>query len=90
MPELTGITVLVPVLNGAETLTDTLTAIAARFTCTRAVSNVSGNTDPAGLPNMKLITLTVSWSGLDGRPHALKFQTRYAKNGLSDYFYVAH
>ncbi len=74
----------------ATTLDATLTAIAARFTCTRQVSNVSGKTDLAGLPNMKLITLTVGWIGLDGRTHSLAFQTRYAKNGLSDYFYVAH
>ncbi len=74
----------------ATPLDATLTAIAARFTCTRAVSNVSGKTDLAGQPNMKLITLTVNWTGLDNRPHSLKFETRYAKNGLSDYFYVAH
>lgn len=74
----------------ATPLDATLTAIAARFTCTREVSNVTGKTDLSGAPNMKLITLTVAWTALDGRPHALKFQTRYAKNGLSDYFYVAH
>lgn len=79
------------ITTGSSTPLDaTLTAIAARFTCTREVSNVSGKNDLAGQPNMKLITLTVNWSGLDGRPHALKFQTRYAKNGLSDYLYVAH
>lgn len=79
------------ITTGSSTPLDaTLTAIAARFTCIREVSNVSGKTDLSGQPNMKLITLIVSWTALDGRPHALRFQTRYAKNGLSDYFYVAH
>lgn len=79
------------ITTGTATALDaTLTTIASRFTCTRAVSNVTGKTDPLGQPNMKLITLTVSWKGIDGRDHNLKFQTRYAKNGLSDYFYVAH
>lgn len=79
------------ITTGTATPLDALlTNIAARFTCTREVSNVSGKTDPAGLPNMKQIALTVRWTGLDGRPHSLRFETRYAKNGLSDYFYVAH
>jgi Na+-transporting NADH:ubiquinone oxidoreductase subunit NqrC len=71
------------ITTGTSTPLDaTLTNIAARFTCVREVSDFK--------TNMKLITLTVSWTALDGRPRALKFQTRYAKNGLSDYFYVAH
>jgi len=48
------------------------------------VASISGRTD------IKLITLTVSWTGLDGRAHQLTSETRYAKNGLSDYFYVSH
>lgn len=70
--------------GSSTTLDSTLTTIANRFTCTRLIENVSGKTD------MKLITLNVSWTGIDGRSHTLRFQTRYAKNGLSDYFYVAH
>ncbi len=73
------------ITSGSSTPLDaTLTAIANRFTCTRLVENVSGKTD------MKQITLVVTWNGVDGRGHSLRFQTRYAKNGLSDYFYVAH
>lgn len=73
------------ITSGSATPLDaTLTTIANRFACTRYVEDVSGK------PNMKRITLNVSWNGVDGRPHALRFETRYAKNGLSDYFYVAH
>lgn len=68
----------------ATTLDAMLTTIANRFTCTRLVEDVSGKTD------MKQVTLRVAWTGIDGRTHDLNFQTRYAKNGLSDYFYVAH
>jgi type II secretory pathway pseudopilin PulG len=71
--------------TGTSTSLDaTLTAIAARFTCTRLISDISGRA------NIKQITLNVSWTGVDGRPHQLSFETRYAKNGLSDYFYVSH
>ena len=73
------------ITSGSSTPLDaTLTAIANRFTCTRLVEDISGKSE------MKRITLNVAWSGVDGRAHSLKFQTRYAKNGLSDYFYVAH
>lgn len=68
----------------ATTLDATLTTIANRFTCTRTVEDISGKAD------MKVITLVVAWTGIDGRAHDLRFQTRYARNGLSDYFYVAH
>ena len=61
-----------------------LDRIAHRFTCVRTVEAISGRAD------IRLITLYVSWVGVDGRTHLLSFQTRYAKNGLSDYFYVAH
>jgi hypothetical protein len=73
------------ITSGTSTTLDaTLTTIANRFTCTRQVADISGRSD------IKLITLTVSWTGLDGRAHRLSSETRYAKNGLSDYFYVSH
>lgn len=71
--------------SGSSTTLDTmLNAIAGRFTCTRTVAAISGRAD------IKLITLDVSWLGVDGRSHTVTYQTRYAKNGLSDYFYVTH
>jgi Tfp pilus assembly protein PilV len=73
------------ITSGTSTTLDaTLTAIASRFTVTRTVADIAGRS------NIKLITLTVAWSGIDGRAHSLQYQTRYAKSGLSDYFYVAH
>ena len=66
------------------TLDSMLTSIANRFTCTRTVADISGRS------NIKLITLSIVWTGVDGRSHSLSYQTRYAKNGLSDYFYVSH
>lgn len=70
--------------GSATTLDNMLNTIASRFTCTRTVAAI------AGRANIKVISLTVSWNGVDGRAHSLTYQTRYAKNGLSDYFYVTH
>lgn len=70
---------------GTSTTLDTrLAAIASRFVCTRLIEDISGRA------NIKRISLQVAWQGIDGRLHNLSFQTRYARNGLSDYFYVAH
>ena len=70
--------------NSGSSLDTLLNTIANRFTVTRTVADISGRAD------IKLITITVVWNGLDGRQHTLTYQTRYAKNGLADYFYVAH
>ena len=57
--------------------------------------NVSGKcaqsiVDEGTFANMKVITLTASWVGTDGRTHNLSYVTRYGKNGLSDFFYTSH
>lgn len=65
-------------------LESTLTTIANRFTCTRTVADIAGRAD------IKAIGLSIRWTGIDGREHTVSYQMRYAKNGLSDYFYVAH
>jgi hypothetical protein len=39
---------------------------------------------------MKDITLTATWAGLDGQSHSLSYVTRYAQNGISDFFYTTH
>lgn len=54
------------------------------FACTLVVADVTGQT------NMKQITLTVTWSGLNGRSHSLNTTSYYGKNGLYDYFYTSH
>jgi Tfp pilus assembly protein PilV len=38
----------------------------------------------------KDITLTATWTGTDGRTRSLKYYTRYARFGLSDFFYTTH
>ncbi len=55
---------------------------AARFTCTRQISDLKAD--------MKEITLTAEWRGYDGRPQTTRLITRYAKNGLNDYISTAH
>ena len=55
---------------------------AARFTCTRTISDLKAD--------MKQITLTTTWKGTDGRAHTVSYLTRYGKNGLNDYYYTAH
>jgi len=55
---------------------------AARFTCTRAITNLR--------EDMKEITLTTVWNGYDGRPHVARLVTRYGHNGLNDYISTVH
>jgi len=57
-----------------------------RFTCTQSIVAAPSpfNTD------MKDITLTATWNGIDGRQHSLSYTTRYGKNGISDFFYTSH
>ncbi|HKB90803.1 MAG TPA: type II secretion system protein [Opitutaceae bacterium] len=59
-------------------------ALLSHFSCTRTVTDVSG------LTNVKSIVLTVTWTGYDNRAHSLNYNTYYAKNGISDYFYTSH
>jgi hypothetical protein len=39
---------------------------------------------------MRDITLSATWRGSDGRSHTLTYFTRYAQNGISDFFYTTH
>ena len=83
LPASEPVTVASVISSGTGTTLDTtLTSFTGLFTCTRTV------TDPK--PNMRVITITVSWNGNDGRPHSVSTQARYAKNGLNDYIYVSH
>lgn len=52
------------------------------FSCTRTIRDFK--------EDMKEITLVSAWNGYDGRPHTMRFITRYGKSGLYDYFYTAH
>jgi Tfp pilus assembly protein PilV len=55
--------------------------VASRFTLKQTIA-----TDMAR-PDMVNITLNVSWTGLGGVTHNRNFITRYAKNGLNDYYF---
>jgi uncharacterized protein (TIGR02598 family) len=52
-------------------------AMVSRFTITRTITDVSSI--------LKQITLTGSWSGIDGRRHTLTYTSYYGQNGIHDY-----
>lgn len=56
--------------------------LSASFQCTRTIRDLK--------PDMKEITVVSAWRGYDGRPHSMRYVTRYGKTGLYDYFYTAH
>lgn len=60
------------------------TAIGAKFDVQRLVTLEPGTREN----DVALITLTVIWSGYDGRTHTRRFETKYIKNGLYDYYYT--
>lgn len=58
------------------------TGLSASFRCTRTIRDLKDD--------MKEITLVSVWNGYDGRPHTVRYITRYSKSGLYDYFYTSH
>lgn len=64
------------------TLDSSAGSAAARFTCTRTITNLK--------TDMKEITLATEWRGYDGRAHTARLITRYGKYGLSDYINTTH
>lgn len=61
-------------------LNTTAAAMLARFTVTRTIA------DSASQTGMKVITLSVTWTGIDGRSHTVKYTSYYAQYGLYDYY----
>ena len=59
------------------------TQLSDRFTVTRTCTDVADRNS-----EMKSITITVAWRGIDGVSHSRKSSTQYAKNGLYDYYYT--
>jgi len=55
----------------------------SRFTVMRAATDVSGKTG-----EMKHITVTVTWRGIDGIGHTRSATTHYCKEGLYAYYYT--
>lgn len=63
---------------------DSITAsLRSRFTAARSCTTVSGTDD-----EMKSITITVTWTGIDKISHSRSTTTYYCKNGLYDYYYT--
>lgn len=51
-------------------------------------SSADGVTPPGTFDDtMRVITLTATWTGTDGRPHTLSYSTRYGQSGISDFLY---
>lgn len=57
--------------------------LASRFTVKRLVSS-----DPDRPADVRLIVMIVSWRSFDGRSHTRRFEAKYVKNGLYDYYYT--
>jgi prepilin-type N-terminal cleavage/methylation domain-containing protein len=68
--------------SGVNAVTPDPGTDSARFTCTRAITDLK--------TGMKQITLTTVCRGYDGREHTARLITRYGKSGLNDYFYTTH
>lgn len=53
----------------------------SKLTCTRDIRDIRDG--------LKEITVEASWGGSNGRAHTARLVTRYARNGLNDYFYTS-
>ncbi len=62
--------------------------IASRFSCTQTIADPPTSSPYFG--SVKDITLTVTWTGTDGRSQTLTYLTRYGKDGISDFFVTTH
>lgn len=54
-----------------------------RFTVVRTSTAVAGRADA-----MRTITVTVTWTGMDGVVRSRRSSTQYTKHGLYDYYYT--
>jgi len=57
--------------------------LASRFTVRRLVSP-----DTSRPSDVRLIVIIVTWRSFDGRSHTRRFEAKYVKNGLYDYYYT--
>lgn len=58
--------------------------VAAKYTITRVREQ-----DPSRPGDVSYITIYVDWKSYDGRSHTRRFQAKYVKNGLYDYYYTS-
>lgn len=78
----TGSPAGVEMFDGA-TYFSTATTIQGDYTITRTTA-----LDSARPSDVALITISVRWRTYDGRTQDRRFQMRYMKNGLYDYYYT--
>lgn len=57
--------------------------VAGKYLITRTIA--ADGSRPTDVLN---ITISVQWTGYDGRSHTRSFTSMYAKNGLYDYYYT--
>jgi Tfp pilus assembly protein PilV len=57
--------------------------------CAQSIVAATGPTSSLAT-GMLQITLTATWTGVDGREHSLSYISFYGKFGLSDFFYTSH
>ncbi len=65
-----------------ETVAITNVPAGSNLTCSRRISDLRDG--------LKEITIEARWGGSRERPHTARLVTRYARNGLNDYFYTSH
>jgi Tfp pilus assembly protein PilV len=69
--------------QSTETERKVLAQMQKTFTATRSITPL---TDYAG--EIVEITVTITWTGIDGTTHNRSTHTRYCKNGLYNYYYT--
>lgn len=68
--------------SGDQTVAVPALADSANLTCTRQIRDLRDG--------LKEIVVEARWGGSRERPHTARLVTRYARNGLNDYFYTTH
>lgn len=68
--------------SGDQTVAMPALADSANLTCTRQIRDLRDG--------LKEIVIEARWGGARERTHSARLVTRYARNGLNDYFYTTH
>jgi type II secretory pathway pseudopilin PulG len=71
-----------------QDVSQTATVQLNRFTTAAGGAATFGQSIVNESATVKVITLTATWRGIDGRSHSLAYTTRYAYHGISDFLYT--
>jgi prepilin-type N-terminal cleavage/methylation domain-containing protein len=69
--------------QNTETERSILAEMERTFTATRKAAFVTGSGD-----EIIQVDISVTWNGIDGKPHKRTSSTRYCKDGLYNYYYT--